>query len=566
MQDAARQSQLSQSQIPLSGGTTVVLCCVAADAEGVKTLAAVVGDSSEIETIVVELDDSELKHFRDVMDRLGYESSLYVLCRGPALRFETTQKIRTALREARIPSSQFVTVQVGTVERMNAVLQPAIGRLRQRYAKENSTTPSATGPASAPASYSAQPSTPPPPGAANTAPQRGLGLPVPAALEISQSFSVAMDVTQPASPADLDPGTSQAKTVIGAVRPVPVPSPDSSPKAFSENSRELSSPPAPAVLPVEEDRASSIPRLSPSSPNLQMSGPLSMSSSSQPSLRTVAAASPPNEGFMTKVRETVPEAALPWIDKGEELAKGLWSSIWESERRVLNVTVAASVALLIPTLALVFWFSGGDSKNKNAEAALALAEAEDSASPADAQYPAAAVIPEEKSNQKGASGQEQAKPGAVEPDAPGATEASDSNNKAPREEPKIPGGESALDQKYREYLAVDKALRSPKVRGLDAMLVSTQTSRKLSYKRADRLCDRRSTEELDGWRLPTSRELQSLSRANMLGKGYYWAEPAKGTRNKKAPVWDSKKSKFRSKSKSWRGAKAVCVRSRSTLD
>lgn len=90
---------------------------------------------------------------------------------------------------------------------------------------------------------------------------------------------------------------------------------------------------------------------------------------------------------------------------------------------------------------------------------------------------------------------------------------------------------------------VGEALRSREILALDVLLVTSKTFGPFEFAAAEAHCAGLEIAGLDGWRMPDIGELMSLAAAGMTGGGYYWSSTAADTFGDVHLVWYGKRAR-----------------------
>lgn len=101
------------------------------------------------------------------------------------------------------------------------------------------------------------------------------------------------------------------------------------------------------------------------------------------------------------------------------------------------------------------------------------------------------------------------------------------------------------------------ALRSRKVRALDVLLVATEASGDSDHATAAAYCESLELEGITGWRLPHVGELNAMSEARMLPRGFYWSATAADLFGDSYLAWNERRETAAAHDKD---AVALCVR------
>jgi hypothetical protein len=105
------------------------------------------------------------------------------------------------------------------------------------------------------------------------------------------------------------------------------------------------------------------------------------------------------------------------------------------------------------------------------------------------------------------------------------------------------GGEAADAAVGATRTKVGEALRSREVQALDVLLVTSKTFGPFEFAAAEAHCAGLEIAGLDGWRMPDIGELMSLAAAGMTGGGYYWSSTAADTFGDVHLVWYGKRAR-----------------------
>ncbi|MCX4245038.1 hypothetical protein [Paraliomyxa miuraensis] len=109
---------------------------------------------------------------------------------------------------------------------------------------------------------------------------------------------------------------------------------------------------------------------------------------------------------------------------------------------------------------------------------------------------------------------------------------------------------------------VAEALQAREVRALDVFLVAPERAGNLGFDRAVAYCSELEVAGLKSWRVPTIGELNAMANAKMLGKSIYWSSTPGDSFGDERLVINGKKNSISAVSKTWDGARIVCIRLR----
>lgn len=521
----------------------VVLCCTAGDAQVVTALAQALRSTGSAEPQVVMLEGDSFGELSDLAMRQAGSTVLYVLCRGADMSVAAIQQVRSVLRGH--SGGQFMTVQVSSVDRMEAALAAALSGPRF----------SSPAGAAAPATIRGVP-------AANSRPvRRGGALPGPRGMMTNPPAPPRAPSRAPRTLMGAAPAHQGAPTPglgdqgPGTMMGVAVPPEGPAPMGYADQgpSTMMGAAPPPEGNPLQPQGPSTMMGVA-----VPPEGPAPDGDLVEPGIGSgwmgeEEEASISGSATMTfdvsehhqaanSNPDADPQAWQQWLAQGQQA----WAELWSPERRALKLGVAGGIVVLIPAIALLLFFGLDDSKEEASEVQAFAAQSDYPKSPAPTPTPEASPSLQEPAPPES----EPAKPAAPAP----------AKSKAAGAEPAAP--EESEETKYREFLRVEAALRRSSIRGLDSLIIDTSKSRKFTFRSARRYCNRKEAGKLSGWRLPTGRELSRVAGANLTGRGSFWAQPSSRSKSRRAFVWDGKRKKLVKKSAKFRGARALCVRDR----
>lgn len=561
-------SKFESNVPPASNRVAVVLCCTEGDVEVVTSLAEALRESHNAEPRVVLLAGESFSELADLAAANVGHTVLYVLCRGNEISVPAIQQVRQVLRGH--AGGQFMTVQITSVERMETSLAAALEGPRFRSSGRQ---------------------TPPPatirgtPAANSKPPRRGGGLPGPRGIMTVPPKAPRQAPTSPprtlmgAAPG-LPPGGAAGqgpRTLMGAA-PAPETFHPEHPANDGPAPTLMGHAPAPQEPAFHEPSADNGPRTLMG----QAPPPEELFAQSEDGPKTLMGHAPAAEGEL----EFDESAAAGWVSEDEEASvsgsatvtfgvspqlappsraqpqlsfvqvaqqktQQAWRELWSPERRGLKLGIAGGLVVLIPALALMIWFAMDDDSESSPKLAQRDRAAASEPRPVAHQEPALDDL------------EDSAPPPAKETEP---VKAQAPVKATPEPAPKrveqvaVKEATGAQSKKYREFLRVEAALRKPRIRGLDALIIDTSKSKTFNFRAARRHCNRKEAGKLSGWRLPTGRELSRVASANMVGKGRFWAQPS--GRSKRTYIWDARRKKLVKKSRRFRGARALCVRDR----
>jgi hypothetical protein len=110
--------------------------------------------------------------------------------------------------------------------------------------------------------------------------------------------------------------------------------------------------------------------------------------------------------------------------------------------------------------------------------------------------------------------------------------------------------------------AIAAALRDREVRALDIFIVSNDGDDS-SFADAEAYCAGLEVAGIDGWRLPTAGELNSLATAKLVRKGVYWSRTLGDIFGDTRLVLNASRERLSAVPTSWTGATPICLRPRS---
>jgi hypothetical protein len=117
--------------------------------------------------------------------------------------------------------------------------------------------------------------------------------------------------------------------------------------------------------------------------------------------------------------------------------------------------------------------------------------------------------------------------------------------------------------------AVYRALRQRKVRALDLLLVAPEPvikrrrktrTRRMNFGDAVTYCEGLDIDGVQGWRLPTIGELNSLTKGRLLDDAKFWSATKADTFGQSRVVWNSRDAKMGPAPIPWKGGRVACVR------
>lgn len=132
------------------------------------------------------------------------------------------------------------------------------------------------------------------------------------------------------------------------------------------------------------------------------------------------------------------------------------------------------------------------------------------------------------------------------------------------EEPAAPLPEGVVEAQLRAAAAEHESLRRHELRSLDLLLIDPHPSARAPLAEARAHCAALDTGQLSDWRLPTVAEISAVGQARLVAPEYYWTETLGDAATAKQVVYDSRRMRMLGRTPGWKGARAVCVRERTT--
>jgi hypothetical protein len=484
-----------------SGAPPVTICCAASDGAAVRETAdALVARGHQVELAIgVDVDQAVLS--RSIAAQHG--RGLYVLCRSHALDRNVVDQLREVLRSHDVPFGRTLTLAIDT-QRPREVEERIVSVLRRMVTGRTDGRPRAWG--AAPRPEDDPDTTVRRPGGSPSASDPGMLAGLGVEPEQYDPYGATSPIEVGYEPPEAVPYTGAEHT---EVRPAPSPAPSPTPAA-------LPFPPAPMPVPsasrmVDSMTAYTPPPVGPDEPSTELEEPLAVG------------------GRVSRVLGSPTGLAVALGGLG-----------------IVALAIAGVVLL------------GGDDgeARPTASAAAKTTEAASKAGSVKAEPEAKAkpaAKPEPEAKPEPAAGAEPTEAPAPA-DEPRPAAAADPGDAA------LPARAFAPEDDPPDVVA---ALRSREVRAIDVWLVAPERKGTLTFDQAAGYCKELEVAGLGGWRVPAIGELNAVASAKMLSKAIFWSSTAGDSFGDLRLVLGTKKSTtIVAVSKSWDGAKIVCIRPR----
>jgi len=105
--------------------------------------------------------------------------------------------------------------------------------------------------------------------------------------------------------------------------------------------------------------------------------------------------------------------------------------------------------------------------------------------------------------------------------------------------------------------ALNHAFRERSVRALDDLTFAAKLSKPMRFADAEAYCTELDIGGLTDWRLPSTKELRRLEKADLIRNTRYWTGQP---RKKKQMLFNARNRRAQPVSKRYRGGRALCIR------